>query len=385
MSDPYTEATRDERKGMSTLARVFLIGGGLVVAALVALFIWFSVSVDRMFRSIPAAPPPHPPAEVTRGEAVQGAAELEESLRRRQVELEESLKRSAEQAQVEAALQESRQELVAARTRLEAAERDRVRQELVESVRRNQEVMAARLAQQAEALAEARREEARAMEEAAAAANLQQRESPRAPAQESIAEELNLAVNSVLKSVFEDAGFSVEPVEEGVGLSFDIRSKTVSTRFDYDLVSDPEMLNRVSRGEGRLADLWPDDAAERAGAATKPLPEWVPVFPGADRKSSLSMEAGDLALGVDVFLADAPGHEVILWYFRAADRKERAGTELSLRQRRSEAQADPVGELGRFAMHWEDRQVSVFVTEDDHGDSMFVLVYKGSTKGDGND
>lgn len=385
MSDPYTEATRDERKGMSTLARVFLIGGGLVVAALVALFIWFSVSVDRMFSTIPAAPPPPPPAEVARSEAVQEAAELEESLRRRKVELEESLKRSAEQAQVEAALQESRQELVAARIRLEAAERDRVRQELVESVRRNQEVMAARLAQQAEALAVARREEARAMEEAAAAANLQQRESPRAPAQESIAEELNLAVNSVLKSVFEDAGFSVEPVEEGVGLSFDIRSETVSTRFDYDLVSDPELLNRVSRGEGRLADLWPDDAAERAGAVTKPLPEWVPVFPGADRKKGFSMEVGDLALGVDVFLADAPGHEIILWYFRAADRKERAGTELSLRQRRSEAQPDPVGELGRVAMHWEDRQVSVFVTEDDHGDSMFVLVYKGSTKGDGND
>ena len=167
---------------------------------------------------------------------------------------------------------------------------------------------------------------------------------------------MNLAVNSVLKSVFENAGFSVEPVEEGVGLSFDIRSKTVSTRFDYDLVSDPEMLIRVSRGEGRLADLWPDDAAERAGAAGKPLPEWVPVFPGADRKSSLSMEAGDLALGVDVFLADAPGHEIILWYFRAADRKERAGTELSLRKRRSEAQPDRAGELGRFAMHWEDRQ-----------------------------
>ena len=168
MSDPYTEATRDERMGMSTLAKVLLIGGGLAVAALVALFIWFSVSVDRMFSSIPAAPPPPPPAEVTRSEAVQEAAELEESLRRRQVELEESLKRSAEQAQVEAALQESRQELVSERARLEAAERDRVRQELVESVRRNEEVMAARLAQQAEALAEARREEARAMEEAAA-------------------------------------------------------------------------------------------------------------------------------------------------------------------------------------------------------------------------
>lgn len=357
MSDPYTEATRNERTGMSTVAKVFLIGGGLVVAALVALFIWFSDSVDRMFSDMP---PPPPPVEATDGEAARDAADLEESLK----------EHAEEQAEVEAALQR----IVAARARLEAAERDRVRQELAESVRRNQEV-AARLAERAEAVAEARREEARAVVEAAAVANLLQQESPRPPAQESVAEELSLAVNTVLESVFEDAGFSVEPVGAGIGLSFDIRSGTVSTRFD--LVSDPGMLNRVSRGEGRLADLWPDDAGHGAERAGKPLPEWVPVFPGADRKNSLSLEAGDLGAGVAVFLADAPGQDVILWYFRASDRMESAGTDFSFRQLRSKAQSDPLGELGRFAMGWEERQVSVFVTEDDHGDSLFVLVYKG--------
>ena len=357
MSDPYTEATRNERTGMSTTARVFLFGGGLVVAALVALFIWFSVSMDRMFSDMP---PPPPPVEVTDSEAARDAADLEESLK--------------EQAEVAARLREVRQEVMDERARLEAAERDHVRQELAEAVRRNREV-AARVAERAEALAEARREEARAVEEAAAAANLQRQESPRLQAQESVAEELSLAVNTVLESVFEDAGFSVEPVGAGIGLSFDIRSGTVSTRFD--LVSDPGMLNRVSRGEGRLADLWPDDAAHRAERARKPLPEWVPVFPGADRKNSLSLEAGDLGAGVAVFLADAPGQDVILWYFRASDRMERTGTDFSFRQLRSKAQSDPLGELGRFAMGWEERQVSVFVTEDDHGDSLLVLVYKG--------
>ncbi len=358
MSDPYTEATRNERTGMSTTAKVFLVGGGLVVAALVALFIWFSVSMDRMFGDMP---PPPPPVEVTDSEAARDAADLEESLK----------EQAEEQAQVEAALQR----IVAARARLEATERDRVRQELAEAVRRNQEV-AARHAQQAEALEVARREAAMAMEvEAAAAANLQHQESPRPPAQESVAEELSLAVNTVLESVFEDAGFSVEPVGAGVGLSFDIRSGTVSTRFD--LVSDPEMLNRVSRGDGRLADLWRDDAAHRAARARKPLPEWVPVFPGADRKNSLSLEAGDLGAGVAVFLAEAPGQDIILWYFRAADRMESAGTDSSFTQLRIKGQSDPLGEFGRFAMGWEDRQVSVFVTEDDHGDSLFVLVYKG--------
>ena len=333
MSDPYTEATRNERTGMSTVAKVFLIGGGLVVAALAALFIWFSVSVDRMFSSMPTPPPPPPPVQESRSEAVQGAAELEESLRMLEAELEESFKRAAEQAEVEAALQEARQELVATRGRIEAA-----------------------------------------------AANLQQPETPPPPAQESVAEELSLAVNTVLGSVFEDAGFSVEPVEGGVGLSFDIRGGTMSTRFD--LVSDPEMLNRVSRGEGRLADLWQGDAAERAERSRTPLPEWVPVFPGADRKNSLSLEMGDLALGIEVLLADSPGHDIIRWYFRAADRMERAGTEFSFRQLSADGQPDPADELGRFSMRWEDRQVSVFVTEDDHGDSMFVLVYKGSTEGE---
>lgn len=373
MSDPYTEATRDERKGMSTLAKVLLIGGGLVVAALVALFIWFSVSVDRMFSSIPAAPPPPPPAEVARSEAVQEAAELEESLRRRQVELEESLKRAAEQAEAEAALQEARQELVAARARLEAAEVARVRENAAEVARRHQEIMD-RLAQQAGALAESRREQVRAVEEAAGAANLQ-RESSRPPEQESVAEELSRAVNTFLESAFEDEGFSVEPVGAGVGLSFDIRSGKVSTRFD--LVSDPEKLDRVSRGEGRFADLWPDDATDRAEAREKPLPEWVPVFPGVDRKKSLSVEVGDFALGTAVFVAEASGPDILLWYFRAAERMERAGTDFSFRRLRADGQPDAIGELGRFAMGWDDRQVSVFVTEDGHGDSLFVLVYKG--------
>ena len=249
MSDPYTEATRNERTGMSTLAKVFLFGGGLVVSALVALFIWFSVSIDIMFGGMPPPPPPPPPVEASRSEAVDHAAELD-SLRLWQAEFEVSLKRAAEQAEAGAALQETRQEVVAEQARSEAAELARVRRD------------------------------------------------PAAD-QESVAEELSRAVTTVLEAAFEDAGFSVEPVGGGVGLSFDIRSGKVSTRFD--LVSDPEMLNRVSRGEGRLADLWPDDAAERAEAARKkPLPEWVPVFPAADRKNSLSSEIGDLAFGIGV-------------------------------------------------------------------------------------
>ena len=52
MTDPYREATRHERTGLPTVAKVFLIGGGLLAAAAVALVIWASVAVDRMVEDI---------------------------------------------------------------------------------------------------------------------------------------------------------------------------------------------------------------------------------------------------------------------------------------------------------------------------------------------
>ncbi len=55
MTDPYREATRHERGGLSTVAKVFLIGGGLLVAAVVALVIWVTVTVDRWMDDIVGA------------------------------------------------------------------------------------------------------------------------------------------------------------------------------------------------------------------------------------------------------------------------------------------------------------------------------------------
>ena len=55
MTDPYREATRHERTGLSTVAKVFLIGGGLLAASVVALVIWASVAVDRMVEDIAKA------------------------------------------------------------------------------------------------------------------------------------------------------------------------------------------------------------------------------------------------------------------------------------------------------------------------------------------
>lgn len=52
MSDPYEEATRHERTGMSTLAKVFLVGGGLLATLVIAVGIWMAIalrsSVDEL-------------------------------------------------------------------------------------------------------------------------------------------------------------------------------------------------------------------------------------------------------------------------------------------------------------------------------------------------
>ena len=52
MTDPYQEATSHERRGLSTVAKVFLIGGGLLVAVVIALVVWVTVTVDRWMDDI---------------------------------------------------------------------------------------------------------------------------------------------------------------------------------------------------------------------------------------------------------------------------------------------------------------------------------------------
>lgn len=52
MTDPYSEATREERRGMPTIAKVLLVAGGLLLAVVVAVAIWFSVAMDRWMDDI---------------------------------------------------------------------------------------------------------------------------------------------------------------------------------------------------------------------------------------------------------------------------------------------------------------------------------------------
>ena len=384
MSDPYREATRNERTGMSRIAKVLLFGGGLAVATLAAVwFIWFSFARDRMSAALdemvlveaPSAPAARTAAELE--EARKRQAELAAAIERTQAvamaRLESTLAEQAARVEVEARAVEAARVAQAARS-LQEAQEARALQE----VRVAQEQAAAAASLRRQQAVRAEREARVVLEKAAAAASFQRQASMPAlpPAQESVAEELTLAVNTAIESVLEDAGVSVDPAGDGNGISFDVRSAEVAVSFD--VIPDGALLSRAAHGDGRLADLWPDAAAGGADAAERaPAPEWVPVFPGADRKNGVAVAIDDAALGVAVYLAGAPGHDVVEWYFDAADRLARDGADFSFRQLREEGRPDPFGELGRFAMRWDDRQVSVFVVEDSHGDSVFVVVYGG--------
>lgn len=40
-------------------------------------------------------------------------------------------------------------------------------------------------------------------------------------------------------------------------------------------------------------------------------------------------------------------------------------------------------DLGRYSVGWDDRPVTVFVLEDDHGDSVLAVLYKRDPEGTG--
>ena len=269
MTDPYREATRHARKGLSTLAKVFLVGGGLLVAVVVALGIWLSVAADRWVDEMSAKA----------GRAAGELAEVQRSI---------------------------------------------------------------------------------------------------AEVQEPVAAELSRAVATVMKGMFEDEGLGLEPAESGFGLEFTPREGAV-TSWSTDFASVSELLDKVAQGESVLASV------ERSGEPRSDrdddgvAPDWVPVYPGARSAFTLAATKEDLSFGVAAFVAEGGGHGILDWYDGTAERMARDGTTFQHRVIRDEEarRQDLRRDLGRYGMGWDGRLVTVFVLEDDHGDSLIVLLYRG--------
>ena len=357
MSDPYREATRHERTGMSTLAKVFLVGGGLVATCVIALSIWMFIAWRAAMDEW------NEYWEEERIEAVEAVREMDlaremEALREvdltRELEALREMDLTREMEGLARELEEAVSELEVSRemefARAEAAEvTARLADLRAEVVRREMEV--------AEAAANA--------SATAPAANVSPVRPPSADNQEPVAEELRSAVVTVLRSAFADQAFELSPAESGFGIEVTPREGPV-TKLGLDFVSVGELVDRAARGEPVLAGVDQDDEARGDREDDGLIPDWVPVFPNSYSSDSFAASVNGLSIGGAVFVADARGHSVLDWYSRTAARMSRTGTELEGRTIRNEEDRDQDlrNDLGRYAMLWDGRVVSVFLIED---------------------
>lgn len=194
-----------------------------------------------------------------------------------------------------------------------------------------------------------------------------------------IRSDINTAMVAVLDAmVTREAGTSVEAGEEGSGVAFRINMPGETQHVEMDFVSVAETLDRVESGEMRFAEVAVDSGDDTAGEEGH-LPEWANVFPGARRDAAFLFDLEGFVLGGAVFVADAGVAEVLDWY-------DEEGVDLSGVTRystnRSSGEDWDRHRDGHISLISGDRRLSVLAVEDDHGDSLFVLLYRdGSVDG----
>lgn len=373
MSDPYTEATRHERTGMSTLAKVFLVGGGLVTTLAVCVAIWVAVAArDAMNEWNEYWQQEYvQELEAARAEAAGIEAQLAEL--RAEIARESAVRRVEMVSEVR---QATAQRAAVERAAAQLAE---VRQASAELALAASE--ASRVAQVAELAANDREAAARA---ANVAANLAAQRRSSADNQDPVAAELSRAVATVLRSAFDDDLYELKPAESGFGIEVTPREGSVK-RLGLDFVSVGELLDRVAQGESVLAGVEPDEEGRTGEEDDEVVPDWVPVYPGSHSSDRFVATTEDISVGGAVFVVDARGHRILDWYGRTAWRMTRGGTEFEGRIYRTDNDRDQDlrNDVGRYAMLWDGRSVSVFVIEDDHGDSLFVLLFKETAEAEG--
>ena len=282
MTDPYQEATRHERTGLSTVAKVFLVGGGLLVAVVIAFTIWMSVAVEMVDDMVKAANEMRP--EVSAEVMTAGTFAM-----------------------------------------------DAVKMEVFEHP-----------------------------------------EGAVEPGQ-SVAPKLASAMASALDAILKEHGFSATP-GEGSGMAFNFEPPD-GNAFGMSFPSATGILDKVALGEMRFADV-----NEGAAADGGKMPDWVPIHPGARHSGSGFYAHADFSFGVTVLLADADAHDVLDWYREAADRAGLDRVSMVITSARETADGEQVArrlDVHRFAAMSKDRSLTVLVTEDDYGDTLFVVIYKG--------
>ncbi|MDE2876761.1 MAG: hypothetical protein OXU69_12780 [Gemmatimonadota bacterium] len=183
------------------------------------------------------------------------------------------------------------------------------------------------------------------------------------------ARQLSRAAAAVLGSILEDEGYTVTPRDEHADFSLDVTrqtgDRTRSDRLSIPVVAD--RIERVTRRDSRLMSGAPG------------LPNWVPVYPGA-RMFVRGSRHSTGALDYVGLVAEAGAGEIVDWYEDVARWIEEDVGDPSLQAERRVAtvRMGPDGRVReRFAMRWDDRMVSLVITEDEYGDSMVVLIFRG--------
>ena len=202
--------------------------------------------------------------------------------------------------------------------------------------------------------------------------------------QESVAQKMFAAIATAAGGLLLDDELKVVPGDAS-GLSFEIEGlDRVSLTMGLTPIS--ETLDKVERGEIGFADVAQEESRTRESR-----PDWVPIPPAAREHPGAAIIFTDIdgqggVFGLEAFVAEASAVDILFWYFDRSNRIERSRrvyrTRLSQGEDAASESASRVSvqhrdDIGRFAIQWDGRKVTVFVTEDDHGDSLFVVLYRG--------
>lgn len=179
--------------------------------------------------------------------------------------------------------------------------------------------------------------------------------------------QLETAMVEVLGSILEDEGYTVTPVDEGSDLGLRIEHQSVGRTRSIRMRPVSDKLVSVAQGGARLLDTTPR------------VVSWVPLYPGAQRfVVSGSHTVG--SVNYMGFVVKAGAEEIVDWYEDVAKLIERNATDPhdQAATRVTTVRMGPDGRIReRFAMKWDDRMVSLVITEDEYGDSLVVLIFRG--------
>lgn len=186
----------------------------------------------------------------------------------------------------------------------------------------------------------------------------------------SAAAELVGAIATALNSTVEGRGWKVTPAGDGSGFAFEV-SGPKGSPMEFELPTLADILDKVARGETGFAELGGAGIVEKGSP-----PDWVPVYPGVRSNASTSVKGTDLVVGGGVYVADASTADVLMWYFRWADRIGTQGVATKLHIPAAGSRG-----IGRFSLIRDLWSVTVFSVEDHRGDSLLVVLYTKFAEG----